>query len=52
LVYANYCFLIIHSGTTAALLAGYSQLKRLYKVPHLDVLKSWRLPLIFAMSEV
>jgi len=42
-------FLFIHSGTTAALLAGYSQPKRQYKAMHPDVLKSWSLPLISAM---
>jgi hypothetical protein len=52
MVNANYCFLIIHSGTTAALLAGYSQPKQQYKAMHPDVLKNWRLPLIFAMSRV
>jgi hypothetical protein len=49
LVNANYCFLFIHSGTTAALLAGYSQPKRQYKAMHPDALKSWSLPLISAM---
>lgn len=45
-------FFIIHSCTTGALLAEYSQLKRQYKAMHPDMLKNCRLPLIFAMSWV